>query len=39
MSYIEQREEWLRKHPKATPEEIWTAGYLTCSDNWCKGKR
>ena len=39
MSYIEQREKYLREHPNATPEEIWNAGYWTCSENWCKGKR
>ena len=22
-----QAEEWLKAHPKATPEEIWLAGY------------
>ena len=39
MSYIEQRKEWLSNHPKATKEEIWDAGYLTATDNWCKKKR
>lgn len=45
MSYIEQREEWLRKQKKATKEELkrlqeaWDAGYLTCTSNWCTGKR
>ena len=39
MSYIDQRNEWLKKHPKATPQEIWDAGYLTATDNWCKKKR
>ena len=36
MNYIEQRTEWLRKHPKATIEEAWTAGYLQSTDNWCR---
>ena len=39
MSYIEQMKEWLAKHPKATAEEAWEAGYLTCSDNWCRKRR
>jgi len=39
MSYKDQMKEWLRKHPIATPEEIWEGGYLTATDNWCKKKR
>ena len=39
MSYIEQRDEWLRKHPKATVEEAWTNGYMTSTDNWCNRRR
>ena len=39
MSYIDQRNEWLKKHPKATAEEIWEAGYWTATDNWCSKKR
>lgn len=39
MSYIDQRNEWLQKHPRATPQEIWDAGYLTSTANWCKQKR
>jgi len=39
MSYKEQMAEWLRKHPKATPEQIWEAGYMTCSENWCRKRR
>lgn len=39
MSYIDQREEWLKKHPKATLKEAWDAGYLTSTSNWCKQKR
>ena len=30
---------WLADHPDATAEEAWEAGYLTCTDNWCKGRR
>lgn len=36
MSYIEQRDNWLKKHPNATLKEAWENGYLTCTDNWCK---
>ena len=39
MSMREQREEWLKKHPKATPEEAWTAGYFTSTENWVQQKR
>lgn len=45
MSYIEQRDAWLRRQKKATPEELkrmeeaWTAGYMTATDNWCSKKR
>lgn len=39
MSYIEQKKEWLDKHPKATLAEAWEAGYLQSTENWCKGKR
>lgn len=39
MSYIDQRNEWLAKHPNATPEEIWTAGYMQSTENWCNGYR
>jgi len=39
MNYRQQRDEWLKKHPKATPEEIWEAGYFQCSENWCRKTR
>jgi hypothetical protein len=39
MNYIEQRQEWLKKHPKATLEEAWDAGYFQCSNNWCNKER
>ena len=35
MVYKEQMEEWLKKHPDATPEEIWMGGYWQATDNWC----
>ena len=38
MSMNEQRAEWIAKHPKATIEEAWTAGYFQSNQNWCKGK-
>ena len=39
MNYKIQMQEWLSKHQDATPEEAWVAGYMTCTDNWCGGKR
>jgi hypothetical protein len=38
MNYKDQMKEWLKKHPNATVEEAWEAGYNTCTDNWCHGK-
>ena len=35
MSYIEQRDEWLQKHPDATVADAWEAGYWQSCDNWC----
>lgn len=34
-----QAEEWLKAHPKATPKEIWLAGYWQSTDNWCNAQR
>lgn len=45
MSYIEQKNEWLKKHHKATQEQLklmseaWEAGYMTATDNWCQKRR
>ena len=39
MNYKIQMQEWLSKHQNATLEEAWRAGYMACTDNWCKGKR
>ena len=36
MSYRQQLDDWLKKHPKATLEEAWLAGYWQSTDNWCK---
>lgn len=38
MSMNEQRAEWIAKHPKATIEEAWQAGYNCSTNNWCHGK-
>jgi hypothetical protein len=39
MSYKEQMNDWLSKHPDATPEEAYEAGWLACTEAWCHGKR
>ena len=39
MNYEEQMEKWLKEHPKATPREIFKAGWFACTDAWCHGKR
>lgn len=39
MNYKEQKAEWLRKHPKATAEEAYEAGYKQSTDNWCRRER
>ena len=41
MSYIDQLNEWLKKHPNATDAEkkAWLDGYDTCTDNWCTHRR
>lgn len=31
--------EWVKKHPKATLEEAFVAGYWKSCDNWCKHER
>lgn len=31
--------EWVKKHPKATLEESFEAGYWCCTDRWCKCDR
>lgn len=35
----QQAQEWVRDHPKATLTEIWVAGYLQSTENWCRKKR
>lgn len=35
----EKMAEWISKHPDATVEEAWTAGYFCSTDAWCHGKR
>lgn len=39
MSYKDQKHEWLKKHPKATADEAYEAGYQQSTDNWCKKRR
>ena len=36
MSYKEQKQQWLKRHPKATTDEAYEAGYAQCLDNWCQ---
>lgn len=36
MNYKEQMEQWLSSHPKATIRQAYEAGYLQCSQNWCR---
>lgn len=39
MNYKSQMKIWLAKHPDATIEEAWEAGYLQSTTNWCNGER
>ena len=39
MNYKEQLQEWIEKHPDATLQEAFTAGWMLCTDAWCHGKR
>jgi len=34
-----QADEWLEKHPDATPKEAFVAGYWAECDNWIQQKR
>lgn len=36
MTYKEQMKKWLEKHPNATLEQAYEAGYWQSTDNWCK---
>lgn len=38
MNYKEQMTEWIEKHPEATIQEAWEAGYMFSTDAWCHGK-
>jgi hypothetical protein len=31
--------EWLKKHPKATLDEAFKAGYLRCAEAWVRNER
>lgn len=39
MNYKEQMTDWMQKHPEATPEQAFEAGYWIFCDNWCKKRR
>lgn len=39
MGMLQDKQEWLEKHQKATLEEAFEAGYLACTTNWCQHKR
>ena len=39
MGHKEQLQEWLDKHPDATMEDAFTAGWMLCTEAWCQGKR
>ena len=39
MGFKEQMAEWIAKHPEATLEEAFMAGWFACTDAWCHGKR
>lgn len=39
MGYKTQKEAWLKAHPKATAAEAWEAGYVQCTENWCRKER
>lgn len=38
-TYERQCREWIEKHPKATAEDAWKAGYFTSVENWTRRKR
>jgi hypothetical protein len=39
VNYLQQRSAWLERHPDATIEEAWEAGYWQATDNWCRKTR
>ena len=39
MGFKEQMAEWIAKHPEATLEEAFVAGWFACTEAWCRGKR
>lgn len=39
MGFKEQMAEWIAKHPQATIEEAFEAGWMLCTEAWCHGKR
>jgi len=30
---------WLQENPDATPEDAFKAGWMLCTEAWCRGKR
>lgn len=36
MSYKDQKLAWLAKHPRATTDDAYEAGYMQCLTNFCK---
>ena len=36
MGYEIQMKKWLEAHKGATAEEAWKAGYMQCTENWCR---
>lgn len=39
MAYTDQMKTWLAKHPEATLEEAYKAGYFQSTYNWCNRVR
>ncbi len=39
MNYKKQKEMWLKEHPDATPDEIYEAGYMQSTYNWCRKEK
>lgn len=38
MSYLEQKEAWLKKHSHASASDAYTAGYMQAVENWVTGE-
>lgn len=35
----EKMKQWMNDHPDATVEDAFEAGWLSCTDAWCHGRR